>query len=92
VLGIRTNTAWVKSVIDSDVFRDAAIDTTWAERTLATTPYERPEPTEAAWVALAAFLASGGPSGAPSGAAGPARHPTPFDAADGFALVRGVAP
>lgn len=92
VLGIRTNTAWVKSVVDGDAFRDAAIDTTWAERTLSATPYERPEPGEAAWVALAAFLAAGGASGASTGGAAPARHPTPFDATDGFSLVRGGAP
>ncbi len=89
VLGVRTNTAWVLDVLNSDPFINHTLDTTWAERELAERPWLQPSAPDSVWYALAAFLSAGRSDSVRSGSQGQSpKSPSPFDATDGFRLVR----
>ncbi|HYC77919.1 MAG TPA: biotin carboxylase N-terminal domain-containing protein [Planctomycetota bacterium] len=88
VLGVRHNVPFLVELLERPEFADAAFDVHWIDRMMKT----RARPSDAAppeaWLLAAAAAADAGLA-AGGASAGPARLPSPWDACDGFALVKG---
>ena len=83
VLGLTTNLGFLRRLVASDAFRDAAVDTAWLDRAAAQGPVLPAEPSDTALV-LAAWAVAADP---------PGRRPEhPFGALDGFRVAGPPAP
>ncbi|MFP5219736.1 MAG: biotin carboxylase N-terminal domain-containing protein [Actinomycetes bacterium] len=83
VLGLTTNLGFLRRLVASDAFRDAAVDTAWLDRAAAQGPVLPAEPSDTALV-LAAWAVAADP---------PGRRPDhPFGALDGFRVAGPPAP
>jgi acetyl/propionyl-CoA carboxylase alpha subunit len=80
VLGLTTNLGFLRRLVDSDVFRDAGIDTAWLDREPGAFPAEPPDTA----LVLAAWALAATPVGQDR------RHP--FGAADGWRVAGPPAP
>jgi 3-methylcrotonyl-CoA carboxylase alpha subunit/acetyl-CoA/propionyl-CoA carboxylase biotin carboxyl carrier protein len=80
VLGLTTNLGFLRRLVDSDVFRDAGIDTAWLDREPGAFPAEPPDTA----LVLAAWALAATPVGQDR------RHP--FGVADGWRVAGPPAP
>ena len=80
VLGLTTNLGFLRRLVDSEVFRDAGIDTAWLDREPGAFPAEPPDTA----LVLAAWAMAAAPVGQDR------RHP--FGAADGWRVAGPPAP
>jgi 3-methylcrotonyl-CoA carboxylase alpha subunit/acetyl-CoA/propionyl-CoA carboxylase biotin carboxyl carrier protein len=80
VLGLTTNLGFLRRLVDSDVFRDAGIDTAWLDREPGAFPAEPPDTA----LVLAAWALAATPTGQDR------RHP--FGALDGWRVAGPQAP
>ena len=84
IFGLPTNLGFLRRLVDSGSYRDAAIDTAWLDRTPDPFP---PEPAGVALCAAAWALAEGA-----AGRGSPEASRSPFGVADGWRLAGPSAP